>query len=309
MPRCPGRRWSHGLLIGVDGSDGATAALRWGVEYAGRHELPVTVQAAWTYRDQHHLDAGMRFDLDDGSDDTERDLMAFVERALGPGTHDLRLRTVCESGVDSLVEASTDADTVVVGARGAGGFKGLLMGSVSRELLHRSHCPVAVVREAAAATDGPIVVGVDGSPTSRRALAWAHDEARSRRCQLVALHAWHIGYAGAVHPSGHLGRDAVRERAAALLDRELAEADITDLAAPVVRALEAGPAAGVLVYASGTASLMVLGSRGHRTLTGLLLGSVADQVTRHAPSPVVVVPPSADIESRAESHVGRRDGS
>ena len=112
------------VIIGVDGSDGAAAALRWGVEYARRHALPVTVQVAWTYRDRHHLDPGVRLDRDDGSDDAARGLMAFVERALGPGTHDLRLRTVCESGVDGLVEASTDADMVVVGARGTHGFQG-----------------------------------------------------------------------------------------------------------------------------------------------------------------------------------------
>ena len=51
-----------GIIIGVDESDGAAAALRWGVDHAARHHLPATALLAWTYRDQHQLDPDAGFD-------------------------------------------------------------------------------------------------------------------------------------------------------------------------------------------------------------------------------------------------------
>jgi nucleotide-binding universal stress UspA family protein len=292
----------NGVLIGVDESDGAAAALCWGVEYAARRGVPATALLAWTYRDQHQLVPNAPFDPDYGGDNARRDLEAIVARALGPGGH-VGLRTVCGGAASAIIDASADASLVVVGARGMGGFKGLLVGSVSREVLNRSHTTVAVVREAVAEPDGPIVVGVDGSAMSRRALAWALDEARTRQCRLVAMHAWHIGYVGDGYTAAYIGAEELHDRAARLLHRELAQADTTGLVAPVERVLEEGPAAGALVDASATASIVVLGSRGHRPATGLLLGSVSDQVTHHAHSAVVVVPPSAADAAPHRGHV------
>jgi hypothetical protein len=79
---------------------------------------------------------------------------------------------VCGSPADELLRESAGADLVVIGARGMGGFKGLLLGSVSRAVLHGAAAPVAVVRMGASDSDGPIAVGVDGSATARRASDW-----------------------------------------------------------------------------------------------------------------------------------------
>ena len=282
-----------GIIIGVDESDGAAAALRWGVDHAARHHLPATALLAWTYRDQHHLDPDAGFELHYGWDDAHRDLAAIVARALGSQDHGLRLRTVCGPAATALVEASTDASLVVVGARGMGGFKGLLVGSVSREVIYRSHVPVTVVRDTVPEPGGPIVAAVDGSPTSRRALAWALDEARARQCRVIALHAWNVATSGDGPITAYSAADELRESAALLLERELAQADLSGLATPVEQRLAEGLPGGSLVEASATASMVVVGSRGHRSLTGLLLGSVSDQVAHHAQCAVVVVPPSA----------------
>jgi nucleotide-binding universal stress UspA family protein len=284
----------NGVVVGVDESAGAAAALRWGVEHARRHGQSATALLAWTSRDQHQLEPDTEFDPRYGNDGAHRDLVAIVARALGGDHDEVQLRTVCGPPASALLEASTDASLVVVGARGVGGFPGLLVGSVSREVLNRSAAPVAVVREAARRPDGPVVVGIDGSPTSRRALAWALDEARCRGCRIVALHTWHISGAGDPYAAAlSSGRDSLRDAAERLLARELAQADTRLLVASPDGRVEEGRAAAALVEASATASLVVVGSRGRRPLTGLLLGSVSDQVTRHADSAVVVVPPSA----------------
>lgn len=285
-----------GIIIGVDESDGAAAALRWGVEHGRRRHEPVTALLAWSFRDQHHLDPYAPFELTYGHQEARRDLEAIVERALEGRDADIDLRAVSGAAADVIVDASANASLVVVGARGMGGFKGLLVGSVSREVLNRSHAPVADVPELAVDMDGPVVVGIDGSPTSRLALAWALDEARARKCKLIAVHTWHITGIGDAYATAHLAAGALQDGAARLLDRELEQASSRGI--EIEPRLEEGSAAAALVEASSTASVVVVGSRGHRPLTGLLLGSVSDQVSHHARSAVVVVPPSAAAEPR-----------
>jgi nucleotide-binding universal stress UspA family protein len=102
----------------------------------------------------------------------------------------------CGNPAAELIAASKTADLVVVGARGAGGFKGLLIGSVSREVLNEASCPVAVVRNPPGDPAAPIVVGIDGTSTARAALGWAVTEGRARRRRVVALTTWQLAYTG-----------------------------------------------------------------------------------------------------------------
>ena len=132
-----------------------------------------------------------------------------------------------------------------------------------------------------------IVAGFDGSPGSDRALRWAVREARARGTVLTVCLAW--------PPSclALLGDSAVYElasrRGKELLAPGLRYAQLLlgpDMVSPL---LARGPAAEVLCEHSGSAEMVVVGSRGHGTLPGLLLGSVAWQVAGHAQGPVVVV--------------------
>jgi nucleotide-binding universal stress UspA family protein len=279
----------EGVVIGVDESASARSALRWGVEHAGLHDRPVTVLMAWSHRDQHHLDPAAPFEPVYGREQAERDLDAIVERALGSPCPWPHRRAMCGSPGAELLRASAGADLVVIGARGMGGFKGLLLGSVSRAVLHASAAPVAVVRTGASDPHGPIVVGVDGSATARRGLRGAIDEAGVRGCPVVAIHTWHISATGEGYIGAHMDAASMAETAERMLEREVAGCERAVM--PVERRVEVGFPAAVLVEASQTASMVVVGSRGHRTATGLLLGSVSEQVTHHASGPVVVVPP------------------
>ena len=97
--------------------------------------------------------------------------------------------------VGTLVDASRDAQMIVVGNRGLDAFGRQMLGSVSSGLLHHAHCPVAIIHDPDAAQreirdDAPVLVGIDGSPASEAATALAFDEASRRRVPLVALHAW-----------------------------------------------------------------------------------------------------------------------
>lgn len=134
-----------------------------------------------------------------------------------------------------------------------------------------------------------IVVGVDGSDGSRRALEWAAGEARNHAGRLVVLAAWEIpvlvdgsGLWESAELSDSLRVDA--ENLAASMAREVCDGLEYD-----VRAVE-GPAARVLVEAARNADMLVVGSRGRGGFSSLLLGSVSGQCAHHAPCPVVIVP-------------------
>jgi nucleotide-binding universal stress UspA family protein len=140
-------------------------------------------------------------------------------------------------------------------------------------------------------SDGPVVVGVDGSPESDAAIGLAYAEAARRSTALVAVHAW-----VPAQPPQFGGEiwgdflDAARQAGAELVERSLrpwvarfphvrVEQRLSDLA----------PAA-ALVQAAENACLLVVGARGAGGLRGLLLGSATNAVLQHARVPVLVVP-------------------
>jgi nucleotide-binding universal stress UspA family protein len=277
------------VIVGVDESDHAQAALRWAVSNAARAGQPVTAVMAWGYIDQHHLEPGARFDPHYTSTIAAKVLDDLVTRAVGDHAEVARL-AVCDLPARALLDAAADASLLVVGARGMGGFRGLLVGSVSRQVLHGAHCPVAVIRDDAARIDEPVVVGVDGSGPSQRALEWAVDHARARGLRLIALHAWHLPDTASGFYLPYPDPDELAAGADRFLHEQLARIDTRGLVAPVEYRPVADRAAAALVEASALASVVVVGSRGHGQLTNTILGSVSDQVSHHATSPVVVVP-------------------
>jgi nucleotide-binding universal stress UspA family protein len=132
-----------------------------------------------------------------------------------------------------------------------------------------------------------VVVGIDGSPSSREALEWAAREARLRGDSLEAVIAWHIPPQMA-YPGAPTGLYNFEESAKEVLEREL-DAVLGADATSVIRRVEPGPPARVLIDASRDAELLVVGSRGHGEFAGMLLGSVSQHCTSHAHCPVVVV--------------------
>jgi nucleotide-binding universal stress UspA family protein len=140
-----------------------------------------------------------------------------------------------------------------------------------------------------------IVVGVDGSETSKAALRWAAELARASGAELQAVRAFR--YPPALHdwsalPSNYgflpeLPAEDVVERG---VHDELADLVVAELGP------ESGATVRVLVEAAADAAMLVVGRSGHGGLSELLrLGSVARACTEHAPCPVVVVPTAADV--------------
>ncbi|MQM27083.1 universal stress protein [Glycomyces albidus] len=134
-----------------------------------------------------------------------------------------------------------------------------------------------------------IVVGVDGSSASIRALEWAVREAALTGAELEAVHAWEVpaqyGTGMMTLPSGEEFEAAAKES----LARAVEQAAGTDPGVVIEQNAIAGHAAKVLIDAAQGASLLVVGSRGHGGFVGTLVGSVSQYCVSHAPCPVVVV--------------------
>ena len=137
-----------------------------------------------------------------------------------------------------------------------------------------------------------IVVGIDGSDQSKEALRWALDEARLRGASLEVVYAWtmpvYVGYG--VAPAAAADPAELQQAAQERVDGAVHDVvgDKSDV--QIERKAVEGLAAATLVDEADGADLLVVGSRGHGGFTGLLLGSVSQQVAQHATRPVVIVP-------------------
>ncbi|MPY96073.1 MAG: hypothetical protein GEV08_24340 [Acidimicrobiia bacterium] len=273
------------IVVGVDGSASAETALRWAVEEADHHGAAVTAVLAWSYLDQRRGEGSQAFDPTYGPEDARGALRGALA-AVG-ASRPVEEQVVNGLPANALLEVGADADLLVVGARGLGGFKGLLLGSVSERVLEQAPCPVAVVRVPGDhPADGRVVVGVDGSPTSTVALRWAADEARARQVALHVVHAWQVPVLAPAATGQLVG--TLEESARSLLESALREAAVGGL--EVEGHLPCLGAARAMMNLAGEASLMVVGTRGHGRVGRAVLGSTSRQLAHHAPCPIVVVP-------------------
>ena len=136
-----------------------------------------------------------------------------------------------------------------------------------------------------------IVVGIDSSKDSHRALRWAVEEARLRDADLEVVHAYPTPDLTALPMVVTLPSDEeLRVAAISILDEVLAEVGGSD-DLRVTKTVQAGGAASVLTQAAEGADLLVVGARGLGGFRGLLMGSVSQQSVTHSPCPVVVVTP------------------
>ena len=286
------------LVVGVDGSEGSRAALIWSAQEAHRRQLPLRIVAA----------AGLDAVMPATASELWGHLWAHQESWANDVVNeaaDLARQTapvepqtavyLKETAVIALQGEAESAGLLVVGSRGRGAAIASRLGSTAIVLTQQASCPVVVVPGGPfdVETGGDVVVGVDGSPTSQRAVEFAFAEAALRKTGLTAVHAWTLPWLRSTlsirHEVVNVTRPALQQEAAAVLSESLAEIRQKHPAVPVVEQVVEERPAVALVEASHDAPLLVVGSRGRGGISGLLLGSVSHAVLHQAPCPVAVI--------------------
>ncbi|WP_067461249.1 universal stress protein [Actinomadura macra] len=277
-----------GVVVGYDGSHNSVQALDWAADEARARDLPVTVLHAWDV----YAGGPIAVPVIDVRAMAQETLNTGVEH-LRKAAPDLEVHAALVRGpaAAELVRVGRTAELIVLGPRGLGGFVGLALGSVGAQVVAHASCPVVVVRGElhTRAEKGPdqIVVGVDGSPASRFALAMAFAEADARGCAVKAVIAWdRISVTDLPPLVDEAGMRAAAERRLNNLMIPMREAHP---GVEVTAGIVAGAPREVLMDAARTARLLVVGSRGLGGLRSLLLGSVSHALVHHAPCPVAVV--------------------
>lgn len=135
---------SRPIIVGVDGSPSSLDALTWAVRQAQLVGTQVQAVIAWSYPLVYGMYAAG--DEVDWADNAKQTIEAAVKEALGGDTYDVTTCVVQGHPAQVLVDASANAELLVVGNRGHGGFAETLLGSVSEQVVTHATCPVLVVR-------------------------------------------------------------------------------------------------------------------------------------------------------------------
>ncbi len=140
---------TSGIVVGIDGSKGSTTALRWAVQEAKLRGTEVTVVYAWSYPYSAGVDVVGYVVGADEYEQMHRTALDTALRDAVPGDAEraaIKAFIVCDSPGSALIKAGERAQMIVVGARGHGGFLGLILGSVSTQVVHHASTTVVVVR-------------------------------------------------------------------------------------------------------------------------------------------------------------------
>lgn len=280
----------HRIVVGFDGSAGASAALDWAAacaEQTGDDVLVVRSSREPTFDESVWAETGD--DPDAARSGAERELRAALDAA-GRDHPTVRWSGRVETGSPTavLLAAAAEGRLLVVGHRGRGGFAELLLGSTARKVAARASGAVVVVR-GAANPDGAVVVGVDGSASSRTALAWAAEEARHRGAKLHVVLAWSYLLPEGEHGPMPFDVDYSADEADRVLDVICTEVLGDHPGLDVRREATCELAAKALLERSGDAALLVVGPEGRSLRRRPDLGSVTAQLLHHAPCALAIV--------------------
>lgn len=290
------------IVVAVDGSDAGAAAVAWAANAAAKRSAPLKLVTAYTMPQFMYADGMIPpQELYDQLEDEAMEKINDAREIVKGFDENIEVSYYIGEAtpIDLLLQLSEDADIVVMGSRGLGGLSGLVLGSVSSAVVSHAACPVVVVRKDNDVTVenkyGPVVVGVDGSDISRKALDYAFREADARGATLRAVHSWadaqvQTSLVGLAAVQSQLDAMSAQERK--ILQDELAPMREKYPEVTVEEVVERDRPIQVLKENSDDAQLLVLGSHGRGGFRGMLLGSTSRALLQYAPCPMMVVRPN-----------------
>lgn len=277
------------VVVGVDQSAGARAALEWAAAEARVRGVPLTIACSWNTLD-HELPEDYQERMHEPAQQATAGFLDETAGELRSRYQDLDIGTVtmAEAAAEGLIALAGSAGLLVVGRRGLNAFLTMLLGSVSQQVVAHSPIPVVVVpeRPTPAAADAPVVVGVAREATEPLAFAFA--EADTRGAPLVAVRTWSLSnpYVAA-SPEAVAGIEADEARE---LQSLVDAMHSRHPSVPVSTRVEFATAEAALMEAAAGAALVVLGRHRRHARYGLPLGRVPHRVLHLSDLPVAVVP-------------------
>ena len=281
------------IVVAVDGSAPSDAALRWATRESLMRVVPLKLVHIVPSPSVTRSLMPIPVSAEQSQDARARQIVDNATRLVHRTAEDAGASAVIagaeiynSAAIPTLIDLSERAKMIVVGSRGHGALRRGLLGSVSTGLVSGAHCPVAVIHDRAAPpADLPVVVGIDGSPSSDLATCIAFEEAAHRRVELVAVHAWSDVDLMDVPEADW---DAVSQGKVKLLDKRLSGwceryPDVT-----VRRLVVRDQPTFHLADEAEKAQLLVIGSRGRGGFTGMLLGSVSSMLAHYVQIPLIV---------------------
>lgn len=291
------------IVCAVDGSDASKTAAKWAANTAVKRGIPLRLVSSYSM--PQFLYAEGMVPPQELYEDLEAETLEKIEEAKKVAIDympDVDVSHQIEEGspIDMLLDLSEQCTMIVMGSRGLGGLSGMVMGSVSAAVVSHASCPVVVVREDNAVTEetkyGPVVVGVDGSGVSQKAIENAFKEAQARGAELIAVHTWmdmQVQASLAGLSAAQQQWQVVEEEQNALLGQRLAGWSERYPDVKVTKVVTRDRPVRALADASEGAQLLVVGSHGRGGFKGMLLGSTSRALLQAAPCPMMVVRPDS----------------
>jgi nucleotide-binding universal stress UspA family protein len=311
------------VVVGVDGSAGSRAALAHAFLAAARRGADLDVVSSLGMELLYLAGepvvlpdiASMREDCAARARAMAAEVQDELATTSAPGVRDITVTVTASEApaAHALLDRAEGAALLVVGSRGRGAMRSALLGSVALHCVTHAPCPVQVVHSPLVGDGSPtrVLVGVDGSDSSRAALVAAMEEAVSLGADVEAVASfapadYWTDLSSIVIPSIEDIRAGLRARTDLVVQDVLAERrDRGDPVPPVRIEVVEGPAPEVLEHRARPGDLLVVGSRGRGAFRGLLLGSVALHCAMHAPCAVLVVHPQPGRRASGDRRPGQ----
>lgn len=286
-----------GVVVGIDGSAVARNAAAWAageaarrgcalrIVYADQTAQPVLTGIAglhWPQENANRVREQVRSWLDQAEATAREFAKVEVVTASQPGTPE-----------KVLIAESAEADLLVVGDRGFGGFAGLLAGSVAVKVVAHARSPVVVVPDVGDPPrfpmSGPVVAGVDDPVSAVPVLDEAFAIADGLGVALRAVHAWEIVGLDLKWLRSRIPEGELAELEQSFLAEVLADGAERFPDVPVERIVRRGPAVPELLGQAADARLVVVGAHGRGGVAGAHLGATSHKLIHHAPCPLLIV--------------------
>jgi nucleotide-binding universal stress UspA family protein len=284
------------VIAAIDGSEGSLRGARMAAEEARRRGAALELLTALPWSSLGVVTSPSASDLPGAVLRNAESMLKEVVAELEPVAGGVSWSVVERRPVDALRDASTRAQLLVLGSRGAGGVAGLLVGSTATAVVPAAECPVLVLPDDTSVRVSQrrsVVVGVEGRSGDEEVLGAAFDEAAARGTDLIAVHAWQDVRVGAsfevVSPLidwAGVRDDEERVLAEALAGWREKQPDVV-----VREVVLRDKTAHALLAAALTAELLVVGHRRRNRLAAL--GSTAHGVLHRTSGPLLVVPVGA----------------